>query len=318
MISLKLWRALSKPPRRHPLFKYVLAKAKEDNPQVTSGFFVWAMMLMGFLFFFVVIVEWFLPIILIALVALNSIYAMRWSVRIATAIIEEKEANRYDLLAALPIGLLGTNWAISTGCIHQRSSFKWLPYIILILNIVAFLVICSLVTLTLTLLEPLSNTEAAFVGNLYFARVGIVALPFTILFYIDHIYSILTAVLVGQVATLDNGNLAEGQIRALLGFLAVQLTLYVFTFGIAGVALPALFASFGQDGIDSLVLIGILGVGLFIVMREIIVYQLWKFLARFLEADAKEIALVLKPFYEAEAILKESEKARAKYMDATP
>lgn len=63
-------------------------------------------------------------------------------------------------------------------------------------------------------------------------------------------------------------------------------------------------------------MIGFTGVLIFIMLREVIVFGLWRYLTASLEADHKEMTLVLKPFYQAESILRESEQARVRHMDA--
>ncbi|MGB7338245.1 MAG: hypothetical protein WBC91_05070 [Phototrophicaceae bacterium] len=315
MISLKLWRALSKPPRRHPLFQYVLLDAKREQPRITSGFVIWAMMFATIIFTFSIILRPVAWVILGLFMALNSIYAARWVLRIARTLTHEKETHRYDLFAALPVGLLGTSWALSTGALHRRSSFRWIPYLVLVIAIVTFIALCGLSTVTLTLIDTLSDSDKAFVENLAFARGGIAALPFIILFYIDHVYSILTAIVFGQLATVDIKNTADGQIRALFGFLTIQILTYVATAGLVIVIIPNVFTVLDVNSVQPLIVLSVIGIIIFIALREAIVFTLWQMLTRLLDADNKEIALVLKPFYEAELILRESEKARARHID---
>ncbi|MGJ3240390.1 MAG: hypothetical protein ACFE0Q_16905 [Anaerolineae bacterium] len=317
MISLKLWRALSKPPRRHPLFQYVLSNAKREQPRVTSGFVVWAFMLATALFIWTVLFQPLMWAILVAFIALNSVYATRWVVRIARTITRAKETRRYDLFGALPDGLLGTSWALSTGAMHQRSSFRWVPYLVMMTVISAFIALCGLTTITLTLIDELSDTQMAFVQNLDFVRLGISIMPFLAIFYIDHIYSILTAIVIAQISTIDVQDASEAQIRALLGFLSVQILIYTAALVLVFLSVPALFRFFGFTEVSHLVMIGILNISIFVALREGAIYVLWRGLTQALEADSREIALVIKPFYEAEAILKESEQARARYRDAS-
>lgn len=316
MISFKLWRALSKPPRQHPLFQYVLADSKSEKPGITSGFVVWILMLAAFVFIWSVIFKPVMALILVMFIALNSIYATRWVLRISQTILEEKQTRRFDLLASLPIGLLGTSWALSTGAVHRRSSFRWLPYLILMIVVIAVIALCGLVTVTFTLLEELSGNDTAMLANLDFVRIGIRVIPFVVLFYIDHIYSILTAIIFGQIATIDIENIAEGQVRALIGFLAIQVITYLIASLISIIGLPYIFSIFGFTEVQHLVLIAVIGICVFVLLREWTTYFLWTFLTNSLDADAKEKALVLRPFYEAEAILRESERARARHVDA--
>lgn len=315
MLSLKLWRALRNPPRRHPLFQRVLVNARRDTIQITSGFVIFGIMIAFALFVFSMLVQWLGLLIIAAFILLNSIYAARWAIRITTTILTEKESRRYDLLAALPTGLLGTSWALSTGAVHKRSSFRWLPYFVLVVVMITLVALGLLVTITLMLLEPISNTESMLAAHLDFIYMGIMAIPFVLIFYIDHLYSILTAVLVGQVVTVDAKYTAAGQTYGVLVFMALQVLIYALTFGVAVLFVPALFSSAGLSGLLPLVMMSILGVFLFVLVREYTVQKLWQHLTTSLEADPQEKWLVLTPIHEQQAqhILKESEKARARH-----
>ncbi|MEL7434977.1 MAG: hypothetical protein AAFN11_13615, partial [Chloroflexota bacterium] len=306
------------PPRRHPLFEQVLKNSRRDTFQVTSGFIIWGLLFVSALFVATMIVKWMALLVVGAFLFLNSVYAARWAIRIANTILTEKETRRYDLLASLPTGLLGTSWALSTGAIHRRSSFRWMPYLVLMTVITSLIALCTLVTVTFGLLDQISRTDTMLAAHIDFINTGIIAIPFVIWFYIDHLYSILTAVLVAQVVTVDADYSADGQVMGLLGFMAVQVLIYALTFGIAVVVVPALFSAIGLTGTLPLIFMGILGIVLFIVIREFAVQQLWERLTTALEADAQEKWFVLTPIYEQQAqlILKESEKARARFMDA--
>ncbi|MEO0599132.1 MAG: hypothetical protein AAF126_23685, partial [Chloroflexota bacterium] len=248
MISLKLWRALRNPPRRHPLFEQVLKNSRRDTFQVTSGFIIWGLLFVSALFVATMIVKWMALLVVGAFLFLNSVYAARWAIRIANTILTEKETRRYDLLASLPTGLLGTSWALSTGAIHRRSSFRWMPYLVLMTVITSLIALCTLVTVTFGLLDQISRTDTMLAAHIDFINTGIIAIPFVIWFYVDHLYSILTAVLVAQVVTVDADYSADGQVMGLLGFMAVQVLIYALTFGIAVVVVPALFSAIGLTG----------------------------------------------------------------------
>lgn len=189
---------------------------------------------------------------------------------------------------------------------------------VLMVVVVALIALCTLVTITLTLLEPLSPSEALLAAHIDFIQTGIIAIPFIIWFYIDHLYSILTAVLVAQVITVDADHSADGQVMGLLAFMALQVLIYAVSFGVAVITVPALFGALGLSGTIPLIFMGILGITLSVVIREFVIQQLWERLTLMLEADAQEKWLVLTPIHEQQAqhILRESEKARARFMDA--
>jgi hypothetical protein len=315
MISRQLWRALNNPPRHHPLFQYVLTHAKREEPKVTPGFFMWAFMCSSLTFFWTIVLDWVPYLLLGLLILLNTVYALRWVLRISATIVAEKEQRRYDLLASLPIGLLGTSWAISTGCVHRRSSFRWMPYLILLGTFSVGCMLSLFITMTVAIIESHALGGQDAIGNLNLMQLGIMGLASMIVFYFDHIYSILTAVLIGQIVTIDLNNSAEAQIRALLGFLALQFSLYVLIYGIVMVALPKIWVFLGFSGLGMIASIAIIGIGLYILIRELLVKFLWQFLSQSLDADEKEIDLVMQPPHLLDKILKESEARRIRPLD---
>jgi hypothetical protein len=309
MLSFKLWRALQNPPRHHPLYQHVLSRASKDTSRLAMGFFMWAFMFATFIFIFGIIFDWLLYIVLGLFILINTVYALRWVLRIASSLVQEKEQNRYDLLATLPIGSLGTSWAISTGCVHERASFRFIPHLILAIAIVTFFMLCGLTFLLAFFLES-SGAETTLLANLDVVQLGLSSIPFVIVFYFDHIYSILTAVLFGQWITIDLNNPDEARVRAFLGYLALQLSVYALSYSLSVLLIPSLLGSMGLMGIPVLIGVGLFGIAFFLCLRELIVRFLWQRLVQTYLADENETMLVLKPYYEVEAILKASQTAR--------
>jgi hypothetical protein len=294
VISWKLWQALHHPPRHHPLFKYTLTHAKKEEPAIAPGFFMWVFMCSTLTLISTFIVSWLPYIFMTLVVLLNTIYALRWTWRISGTIVAEKENSRYDLLAALPIGMLGTSWAISTGCLHRRSSFRWLPYLLLMLAITTTITMVIIGLLTLSLLRVTSSVQS-YLANINIIELAVLIVPFMFAFYLDNLYSLLTATLIGMVATVDVNNSTDARLGAVMGFAALQLTIYAVIFTVLLVALPRLFALFGWSGLLTLIIEAAVGLILFIVIREWFVRRLWQYLTRSFSAEANEIELVLQP-----------------------
>jgi hypothetical protein len=294
MIGWQLWRALNHPPRHHPLFKYILTRSKNVELRVTPGFFMWIFMCSSMTLVWTVIFEWIPYIFLIAIVLLNTVYALRWALRISGTIVSEKESQRYDLLAALPIGMLGTSWAISTGCLHRRSSFRWLPYLMLMLALMTTITMVIMGLLTTFVLSTDLNTEA-LLANLNLLEIAILTVPFTFGFYLDQLYSILTATLIGMVATVDVKNSTDARLRAAIIFAAIQLLLYTLLFAVLVVGLPRVFAFFGFSSVLMLIVESIIGLVLFIAIREWLVQRMWQYITTSFSAEENEVKLVLQP-----------------------
>jgi len=197
-------------------------------------------------------------------------------------------------LVALPIGMLGTSWAISTGCLHRRSSFRWLPYLMLMLAMTTTITMIIMGLLTLFLLKLDSNAQAAL-ANLNLLELAVLTVPFMFAFYFDNLYSILTATLVGMVATVDINNSIDARLRAAIGFVSLQLALYTVLFAMLVVGLPRVFALLGLYGVGMLIVEAVIGLTLFIGIREWLVRRMWHFLTYSFSAEANEIELVLQP-----------------------
>jgi hypothetical protein len=294
VISWKLWQALHHPPRHHPLFKYTLTHAKNEEPAIAPGFFMWVFMCSTLTLISTFIVSWLPYIFMMLVILLNTIYALRWTWRISGTIVAEKENSRYDLLAALPIGMLGTSWAISTGCLHRRSSFRWLPYLLLMLAITTTITMVIIGLLTLSLLQVTSNVQS-YLANINIVEIAVLIVPFMFAFYLDNLYSLLTATLIGIVATVDVKNSSDARLSAVIGFAALQLTVYAIIFTVLMIALPRLFAFFGWSGLFTLTIEAVVGLILFIAIREWFVRRLWQYLTRSFSAEANEVELVLQP-----------------------
>lgn len=257
--------------------------------------------------FWTIVVDWMPYLLLSLLILFNALYSVRWVLRISATIATEKEQRRYDLLASLPSGLLGVSWAISAGCVHRRSSFRWMPYLILLGAISVTCMLTLFTAFTFAVLESTDLSAQGIIGNLSLIQLAIVGIALMVIFYFDHIYSILTAILVGQIASVDLNNAAEAQIRAFIGFLGLQFLLYSISYGVIIFTIPNILTFFGVNGIRVYVGLALFGVVFYLLLREVLVKVLWNLLYRLLLADDKEIALVLEPPYMLEKILKEGE-----------
>lgn len=297
-LSSRLWTALKHPPRHHPLFRYALAQARKEQPRVTSGFFMWAFACSSLTFFSTVILDWLPLLVLLLFLLLNTVYAARWALRISHMLMLEKEQSRYDLLAALPAGRLGTSWALSTGCLHQRMSFRWIPYLVGALTIILILTLLMTSGITLIVLQDQNMSEMLRLANNHILVTSLLALPVCGLFYLDHQYAMLTGLLVAMLAPIDQNMIAEARTRVLLLFLSLQMLIYLAVFGVTA-NLPAMLRTTPE--VDRLLQVFV-GTILFFSLREWLVRRLWRTLTRALHAEEAEIELVLQPAPAREAL----------------
>lgn len=287
MLSYRLWRALNHPPRHHPLFQYTLTHAKREEPRLTSAFFMWMFLCSSITFCWTALFDW-LPLLLVTLLlSLNTVYSLVWSVRISS----ELQVRRDDLLSALPTGQIGSVYAISTGCLHRRASFRWVPFIVQGITIAGFITTLAAVGMSLIALRNPFSPEMVEANQviLYLSIAGTFLVP---LFLLDHLYSTLLAVMVGIIAPIDTLSKAEARIRA--GFATVTLQVLTYTIFVATVLLliAPLLRLLNITGSQAVIWGGGLSTLVYIILREWSVRRLWQYLQHRVNAHTQELEIV--------------------------
>lgn len=294
MISFRIWQALHHPPRKHPLFRLILLQAQREVPRPTNVFFMWMMFITGFAFCWTAIYDWLAMFFVVGLLMLNTVYSVLWSTAISGAIVDEKEQNRYDLLAAMPVGTFGISWAMGTGSLHRRSSFMWVPFFIRLGVLITMITLFVVLAITLFVLEHDTIRSASYTANFDLIPLIIRGFGLVIVFYIDHVYSVIQAMLVAMAAPVDVLSGVEARLRTFLGFLALQAVIYGMSGLFALDILPRIFRFFGWLSIEALIVQTVLGVIFFVVLREAITIRLWRWLTRELNAEPRELDLLFK------------------------
>lgn len=292
MLSRRLWRAIYNPPRHHPLFQYTLMRAKTEQPRVTSSFFTLAFVCSTLTFCSASIFNW-LPIVIAGLfMAVNTLYGLRRSMRLSGDI----HRAEYDILGTLPTGKFGSVWAVGTGSLHQRASFRWIPFLVQGLVIATIVTLIGGIAMSLVALRQPYSPEATL-GNQLVMYVSVAGIFLMLGFWVDHRYTGLLAILVGMAMSIDCITFAESRIRALLLFLFVQAMTYtVAVAALVGVLLP-LMMSFGLEPIPAIVTLGSLSITLFAILREWMVRRAWLYLLHKGNADGAEREFVIERRY---------------------
>lgn len=292
-LTWQLWRALNHPPRRHPVFQYVLTHAQRNRPRVAPGFFLWAFMCSGFTFFWTIIFEWLPFWLLGGGMLLNTAYALRWALHISTTIMHEQELRRYDLLASLPIGALGTKWAISTGCLHKRPSFLLVPHIVQASAFAIILTMVGMFGMTLLVINKANQDAQIALNNLSLLHMSIVVVPYALAFFIDHLYASVSAVLLGISVTIDLDSSSEARMRALLSSVLLQGGVYALCALVALEIAPLLLAPLALERLLFLLLQAGAGIGTLLLLREWSVRALWAYITRAHHTEPNEIKRLL-------------------------
>jgi hypothetical protein len=256
----------------------MLLNPLHEPPRVTSIFFLWGLMCSGlsFCFMSIPVYNWIPVLLFTVLLVAGTLLSLRWCVGISGVIVEEQEQKRYDLLAALPIGTSGASWAMSTGYLHRRASFRWVPRLMAVMTGIMLIVLVSAFLITIFVDQGSADESPRL--QMVNARVLELAAAGTagiLLMYLDYRYSMLTAVLIGILAPVDIITPTEAKLRALLAFMTAQSVLYAIAALIMLTWLPGLLAGFGISGLAGVMLNGFFGLLAYLVLRESVIRWLW-------------------------------------------
>lgn len=279
MTSLTIWRALCKPPQRHPLFMRFSSEATRGRLRDRGTA---AKLLVAVL---VAIAIPVLPVVLLMfLAALLSLPVMTpivitmfgtlWAARIGGAISRERERNAYDLLCVLPQGQTITNWVIGTASIHRDSRFQSLYTVVHAVAVVALVAIGAIALIVSANLDPARGnqfTGAALPDNFVIEGVCMIAL-----LYVDYMQTIVLALTVGMSAANGAKNRLEGEFISAGVFLTIQVAVYVAAMFGGFIALPALFNAIGFSGLPAHLSLYAIRFLLLIGGREVMIHILWR------------------------------------------
>jgi hypothetical protein len=273
-MTWRLWRAFNNPPASHPIFKRITDETYEDEIELVS--LLQRILIQGQI--------WLWPLLfmlnmraLLLMVFSGTLYGAVWSIRISGTIADEHKKGRYDLLCLSPTGAVGAVWAICTGCLHQDKAFEQI-------NSREAWSIRLLLFIPVVISVPFLIRQIFSVA-LTTTFIGIVAVM--IVFYLDHVQSILFGSLFGVMASYYAPNPLDQRLWALAGFLAVQITSYlvpaVLIFLIFPMTYRLMNGWFVELGVPLITVFS------FYLPREIIMSQLWRLLVKHLSGTSAEL-----------------------------
>ncbi|MBL8166425.1 MAG: hypothetical protein JNJ61_30865 [Anaerolineae bacterium] len=276
MMTWRLWRAFQYPPVAHPLFKRVISASYADtvdwppllqNLLIQGQVWFWSLM-------FVIDMR-----LLFLMLFSGTLYGAIWAISVSRTICGERESGTYDLLCLAPHGMIGTTWAIWAGCLHRNDLFRhvnshesWTVRVVLFL---------PLIISAHLILRHLSGATGAM------TVIWIIVL--LVIFYLDHVQSILIGGLFGALAAHDIQQRLDPRLWALAGFIGIQLATYT-----ALVLSGRLMAGMGVVGLVADVALPLVSVVIFYGLREYIVCRLWHLLLERLNAAPTETDSLLR------------------------
>ncbi|QPC84884.1 hypothetical protein G4Y79_11085 [Phototrophicus methaneseepsis] len=287
MLLWRIWRSMTHPPRQDPVFQRVFSAPRLQEPRITGLFIPWMMMFAGGGLCWALTFDWLPTLLIVALLSANTIFGLWGGTAVSQVIVAEKESSRYSLLATLPGGTLMTSWAMGLALLHRRPAFVWMPFLVRLGAFIIGLTLALMACMTFFLVTYGPGPESSIVANYRVIQQTIAACGLVAIFFFDHFYSIVTAVLVGIIAPVDVINRYEAQSRTIMLFLGTQITVYVVTLLVFIAAAP--LASTISDGIMGAGFRVLLTVGVYLLQREALIRWLWSVMCQRLNAGTPEV-----------------------------
>jgi uncharacterized membrane protein YagU involved in acid resistance len=274
MITWRLWQAFKHPPSDHPIFQRMTLNDYSDQIELFS--LLQRILIQGQI--------WLWPLVfmlnmraLTLMIFSGTLYGALWAVRISGTIAAERKSGRYDLLCLSPGGEVCAMWAICTGCLHQYRAFHqinsqeaWSVRLILFIPIV---------------ISTPFIVRQVFAVTLSTTFTGMLAI--IVVFYLDHVQSIVFGTLAGVLASHYAPNPLDQRLWALAGFLALQITSYVILVVLNLLIFPLFDHNWG--GWYAEIGVPLLMVASVYIVREIMLRSVWKSVKRRLGSTAAEL-----------------------------
>ncbi len=275
---------LKNPPRDHPLFKRMSKAHVTPLPSHINIATIAVLVVM--ICFLSAVVPPLLPFALMLPVIFavfnGSVYGLVWAACVSRTLVHEHEQGTFEILSIAPDGAFGATWAICMGCIHRSGAFEHLR---------AFSLEEFAIAWTVTLILSAGKWQQYI--NL-FAENGlvfpiIVLMTYSVLliltFYFNNVQSVIMGVLTGMAIPIFVRSWLDAQLWAIGIYMLLQFSTYLLTWLIGGVLMPTSLAA----NVPTEILIAFISLGIFYMIREIVISVLWRMLVFKLNGDTSEI-----------------------------
>jgi hypothetical protein len=171
--------------------------------------------------------------------------------------------------------------------VYRTQLFTWVYFAVRLLA--TLVIITQAVLLVIPVLTLIHQADSPSSVDLF--QMLVYGLGLSVAIFLDHIYSMVLASLVGMVAPTFARHGAESRLRAVATFAGLQLAAYVTAGGCAVVVFPAAIRLLHLDGWSAHASLTAAAVVAFVVIREAIIALYWRHLAHQLNMSQAEFDL---------------------------
>lgn len=285
MLSLHIWRALTRPPSHSPLLRRMRAE-KLELPSLRSLPLAGCLRSLALTIIPILILLIGSPVLVlliymsllstpILLPLAHTLYGVTAATSISGMIAREYDLRTYDVISVSPPGALGVHWAYCMVWISQHRYYRDIIGFLLVLGILA-----ALFGLT---------TRTFFTAVPEFGAVWVVqSLALIAFLCVDFVQSFATTALVGILIPVHVQQAGNARLLAFGSALSLHLAAYLLALIVATQFLPLLAVVTGGSQIVSAIS-PVLLVLTFAAFREFIVHLLWRAVEQNLNASPMEL-----------------------------
>lgn len=274
-MTWKLWYALRNPPYNTPLFQRIY---RSNNPQgrlrrILQISLAYLFTCLVFTLIWPALTTNFAFVALMIIAASNNLFGIIWANRIAVTLARENELQTFDLLCLIPMGRFGAVWSLSTASLHATHMFRSMGFL------VRWLSIGFITTLGIALLIPLLLlTQAQDMEVLILLHPLLYAVTLALAFYVDYIQAVVTASVIGMLASTYTMNTVNVRILAVGNFLLLQVSVYLVTLIMGFILAESIFSPYIRDLPLITLLLPIVRLTIFYLLHEAVIVLSWRLL----------------------------------------
>lgn len=280
-LSWQLWNALRFPQRRHPIFNYARKQASQKSN--SRWWFVLSLLASASFIIFAIVIP--VPALVITvglavsmpllMILFNgTVLGIVWAIHISNTIATAFDDKRFDLLSLSSQGTYGVLWLLCSGVVHRNNRLK-IVYRIVKWVLIVVLVLLGITTAMLIFGSVTASSEHLQEQQLRVLREVIQICLIVFALWLDHIQSILVAVMLGLLLPTFIKDKTQLQGITPIIYLMIQILTYLAIFLMYTLSATVLTGGFGDTFIVSLMIV-LLNLLSFYLIRESIIAGLWR------------------------------------------
>ncbi|NWG17576.1 MAG: hypothetical protein HXY41_13195 [Chloroflexi bacterium] len=270
-VTPRLWRALNRPPATHPLFQRTVVLPAYSSAHYLSWANLIISLILGLSRYAPTLLFLLMPFILLIL---GLTYGLDCALRVGSAIARERENDTYGLLSLSPNGPLGAMWALATSAIYRNHDFMRLRGIVrasLLTGLAAGIVVTGI---ALFVNADIFNRFPQPPTPIYAGLLNFAAIVGAL--YVEYVQSVALGVLVGLLVSTYARSRLDASMWVFGVYLLLQMMIYVLTMVVGFTALPLAAEALAVRGDFALAGLSFARLGIFVLMREVVIALAWR------------------------------------------